>query len=96
LRADFAVCETYRYLAGEPLQCPISAFGGDADAEVNSENLKLWRVQTSASFRARVFDGGHFFLLDHWVELAAEIAACVQTSLDRRGIAGGGVRRTAL
>ena len=33
LRADLALHETYSYIADEPLDCPISAFGGVEDGE---------------------------------------------------------------
>jgi medium-chain acyl-[acyl-carrier-protein] hydrolase len=62
LRADFAVCETYAYTAEEPLDCPISAFGGLADREVPGEDLDAWRVQTRGAFTLRMFPGDHFFL----------------------------------
>ena len=62
LRADFAICETYSYEAGEPLDCPISAFGGLRDEYVSRETLEAWREQTSASFSLRMFPGDHFYL----------------------------------
>lgn len=62
LRADFAVCETYRYEADRPLDCPISAFGGLQDAYVSRENLEAWRAQTDNSFSLRLFPGDHFYL----------------------------------
>ena len=62
LRADFAICETYRYEPDEPLACPISAFGGGADAYVSRDELAAWRAQTCATFSARVLPGDHFFI----------------------------------
>ncbi len=62
LRADFAVCETYVYQADEPLDCPISAFGGLQDEYVSRESLAAWREQTSDSFSLRMFPGDHFYL----------------------------------
>lgn len=40
LRADLAVCETYCYTAEDPLDCPISAYGGKQDSRVSNEDLK--------------------------------------------------------
>ena len=62
LRADFALCDTYEYLHGEALSCPLSAFGGLQDPEVPGEEVRAWSVQTSASFQLHFFEGGHFFI----------------------------------
>jgi medium-chain acyl-[acyl-carrier-protein] hydrolase len=62
LRADFALHETYVYAAGEPLDCPISAFGGLEDGEVSRDDLAAWRDQTRGAFTLRMFPGDHFFL----------------------------------
>jgi medium-chain acyl-[acyl-carrier-protein] hydrolase len=64
LRADFSVVETYVYRPGEPLGCPITAFGGLRDAEVSPEQLEAWREQTVGEFSLRMLPGGHFFLND--------------------------------
>ena len=62
LRADFALFESYRYLSGPPLNCPISTFGGLSDNRVNHDDLEAWREQTTGSFSIRMFPGDHFFL----------------------------------
>jgi surfactin synthase thioesterase subunit len=62
LRADFALCEEYRYVAEAPLTCPIAAFGGLQDHEAPCERLEPWREQTSADFALRMLPGDHFFL----------------------------------
>ena len=62
LRADFALYESYRYLSGLPLNCPISTFGGLSDQRVKHGDLEAWRDQTSVSFSIRMFPGDHFFL----------------------------------
>ncbi|HZL96669.1 MAG TPA: alpha/beta fold hydrolase [Vicinamibacterales bacterium] len=62
LRADFAVCETYAHEADAPLECPITAFGGHHDHEVNRRELEAWREQTRAEFSLRLIPGGHFFI----------------------------------
>ncbi|MEH2041214.1 thioesterase II family protein [Nostoc sp.] len=62
LRADFAVCETYVYSNEEPLDCPISTFGGLQDDEVSYEDIAAWRELTNSSCTLRMFPGNHFFL----------------------------------
>jgi surfactin synthase thioesterase subunit len=62
LRADITMKETYRYLGGPLLKCPISAFGGREDSSVTTDDLDAWRAQTSGAFKLRMFPGGHFFI----------------------------------
>jgi medium-chain acyl-[acyl-carrier-protein] hydrolase len=65
LRADFALCERYRYVAEPVLPCDLSAWGGEADRETSVVDLAGWREQTGASFSLRVFPGDHFFPMSH-------------------------------
>jgi medium-chain acyl-[acyl-carrier-protein] hydrolase len=62
LRADFAMCENYTYATEEPLDCSITAFGGNNDAKLSREELSAWQTQTRKSFSIRRFPGGHFFV----------------------------------
>lgn len=62
LRTDFAFCQTYSYLPGLPLTCPISVYGGLRDEGVPRESLEGWREQTRAAFILRMFPGDHFFI----------------------------------
>jgi medium-chain acyl-[acyl-carrier-protein] hydrolase len=62
LRADFAINEAYMYKPREPLDVPISAFGGLQDPKVSQEDLKKWSEQTSRSFNLHMFPGNHFFI----------------------------------
>ena len=62
LRADFALCETYAYSAGPPLDCPVSALGGLGDDRVSRDGLDAWRQQTTGPFRLGLLPGNHFFL----------------------------------
>lgn len=61
LRADIAICDTYRYSPGRPLDCPITAFGGLQDPDVCRQDLEGWREHTNAAFNLHMFPGGHFF-----------------------------------
>jgi surfactin synthase thioesterase subunit len=62
LRADFEAAETYRYLDGPRLNCPITAYGGLHDLEVKREYLSSWAEQTTGRFTLRMFEGDHFFI----------------------------------
>ncbi|HEX2091625.1 MAG TPA: thioesterase II family protein [Longimicrobiaceae bacterium] len=74
LRADFEICETYSYVEGEPLDLPVSAFGGLADPDVSREHLSGWKEHTRGPFRLRMFPGGHFFLHGARQELVHAVA----------------------
>jgi medium-chain acyl-[acyl-carrier-protein] hydrolase len=62
LRADFEMVETYEYIPGEPLSCPITVYGGLADDNVSTEGCQAWKQQTSAICKVRMFKGDHFFI----------------------------------
>lgn len=61
LRADFELCHCYRFEPGEPLDCPITAYGGTEDSAVSQQDLEAWRRHTQAEFRLHMLPGGHFF-----------------------------------
>jgi surfactin synthase thioesterase subunit len=44
------------------LQCPITAFGGLEDQEVNIQELEGWRSLSTNSFQLEMFSGDHFFI----------------------------------
>ena len=62
LRADLAMHETYEYVVGEPLECPVFALGGYGDDLVDYQALAAWQEQTSGPFAQHMFPGDHFFL----------------------------------
>ncbi|MDQ2886090.1 MAG: thioesterase domain-containing protein [Chloroflexota bacterium] len=62
MRADFELCETYVYAPEPPLDCPITAFGGEQDMLVSLPELEAWHIQTQGPFSVKLFQGDHFFL----------------------------------
>jgi medium-chain acyl-[acyl-carrier-protein] hydrolase len=88
LRADLAVCETYEYQDGEPLNCPISVFGGWQDNGVSPTDLEAWRVQTTAQFSLRMFAGDHFFIKSAKSELLRAITGDLTSIPSFRSPAG--------
>jgi surfactin synthase thioesterase subunit len=73
IRADFSVLETYVFEADEPLDCPISVFGGYYDNEATEEDVAAWRGYTSNTFKLRLIPGGHFFIVSHQPEILQAI-----------------------
>jgi medium-chain acyl-[acyl-carrier-protein] hydrolase len=62
LRADVTLLETHTYAPGEPLNCPISVFGGEQDQSVTHEALAAWREHTRGAFTQHMFPGDHFYI----------------------------------
>jgi medium-chain acyl-[acyl-carrier-protein] hydrolase len=77
VRADLAVCETYQYVPGPRLACPITAYGGTRDTEASAYELLGWREHTTRNFRLRMFEGDHFFPISARAEMLAALATDV-------------------
>jgi surfactin synthase thioesterase subunit len=74
LRADITALETFKPPERRPMASALTAFGGDEDRFATVEQLRAWRVYTSAPFRVRMFRGGHFYLDTARSELLSDIA----------------------
>lgn len=83
LRADFETCETYTYADDEPLDCSITAFGGNDDRKVSREELSAWQEQTRRPFSLRMFPGDHFFLLSAHLPVLLALAQDLRLVLRR-------------
>jgi surfactin synthase thioesterase subunit len=62
LRADFEVCQTYKYTPESPLDCPLTIFGGLQDGELSRSELEEWREYTTSTCVVRMLAGEHFFI----------------------------------
>ena len=62
IRADSEICETYEYVPEAPLDCPITAFGGTHDEEIENGMLDAWSAQTAKAFSQHLLEGDHFFI----------------------------------
>jgi medium-chain acyl-[acyl-carrier-protein] hydrolase len=70
IRADFAMIENYQYQPGRLLHCPIFAWCGTDDPEVDPTAIQGWAEETRAGLGMFVRSGGHFFLSHHVEEIA--------------------------
>lgn len=82
LRADMALVESYRFVPGDPVRCPITAYGGNGDPRVSAAGLARWEFATTAAWRLRLFTGGHFYLNECHASVIEDMAC-------QQGIAAG-------
>src|SRR5215212_5880632 len=85
IRADFELCQTHDYVAGPPLYCPITVFGGLQDKEVDSGNLEAWRPYTTGPFVLHLLPGDHFFINNSQSHLLECILRDLHTSCRKAG-----------
>ena len=64
LRADFLLCGSFSYGERAPLDMPIHVFGGKQDS-VRADQLLDWQLDAASGFSLDMFDGHHFFLIQH-------------------------------
>ena len=62
IRSDFELCNTYQYVPGPPLYCPLTIFGGLEDEEAGKKELEGWRQHTTGPFMLHMLPGDHFFI----------------------------------
>ncbi len=80
VRGDYKAAETYRHPATwGPLPVPITTMNGFEDPEVTGEEVDAWRRHTTAEYRTHWFDGGHFYLNDHAMDVMALIREAADT-----------------
>jgi medium-chain acyl-[acyl-carrier-protein] hydrolase len=82
LRADFAACETYTYVPGPAIGCPIAAFGGIRDVDVSRDSMEAWKDHAPPSaFSLSLFPGDHFFIHQAELVLVSRILHLLAPSL---------------
>ncbi len=74
IRADFSVLETYTSRPREPLERPLSVFGGYHDSEATGADIMAWQGYTRDRFNPRMIAGGHFFIVTHQSEVLKAIS----------------------
>jgi surfactin synthase thioesterase subunit len=61
LRADYRICESFRFRGSASLDIPIHVFAGRQD-EIEPESVSAWSEEARAGVTLDWFDGGHFFI----------------------------------
>ncbi|MEE6265609.1 MULTISPECIES: thioesterase II family protein [Streptomyces] len=70
LRGDCRAVQTYAYVPGPPLRCPVLSLVGTDDPQATTDEVGAWAGRTDGPFTLRVCDGGHFHLDTHTDEIA--------------------------
>jgi len=73
LRADFQLCETYRWRSEPRLDVPFTVFGGLEDPNIALHELEAWREETNEAMRVTMLPGDHYYLHHSHVSLVGEI-----------------------
>lgn len=81
LTADFRMSETYLAREPAPIDAPITAFGGEDDAEVDRPRVEAWRDVAAGGFEVRWFAGGHFFVHEREDAVLAAVARALEPAL---------------
>jgi pyochelin biosynthesis protein PchC len=77
IRSDYQAIETYQYVPGPPLNCPITALTGDNDPVVTPEEAAAWEQHGTGRFDLRVYTGAHFYLEAH----SADVTELLRTEI---------------
>ncbi len=71
--ADFRVVAGYTPRPVVPLPCPVVAYVGDADPDIDAATMRGWAAATRGDFSLEVFPGDHFYLVDQREPLIRDI-----------------------
>jgi medium-chain acyl-[acyl-carrier-protein] hydrolase len=80
LKADYRALFEYRYRDEPPLECPITACGGEEDREVPIAGLARWAEQTTGPFRLLTYPGSHFYIRPQGGRLLSDLSRILQTA----------------
>lgn len=73
MRADYALIEQWRLSSSQPLSCPIAAFVGVDDPELDRRQAEGWSAWSTTAFTLDAFPGGHFYFSDDPQPLIARL-----------------------
>ncbi len=78
VRADYRLIRGYAVEPDAVVRCPVTVLHGDRDPLAPPAEVARWRDHTSGPARVREFRGGHFYLVDHARDVAAEVVRCLR------------------
>lgn len=72
IKSDFELVNQYKYVTNGKINIPITAFFGSIE-DIELEDKKLWQKETDLEVEIIEFDGDHFYIFNHWDNLASAI-----------------------
>ena len=75
LRADMAVCDTYKFSEEPRLECPVSVLAGESDLNITPEQLQGWSEVGAGEAQVHWFPGEHFFMREQLAGVHGVVAA---------------------
>ncbi|MDT0453782.1 thioesterase domain-containing protein [Streptomyces hesseae] len=80
-RSDFKLVNTWASPRDpEPLPIPLSVFGGHRDRLIGEDRLLSWRSFTTHFRGLEMYEGDHFYLMNHQQPLADAITAAMRSA----------------
>jgi surfactin synthase thioesterase subunit len=73
-KRQYGMYLTYQYHDEPLLDCPVSTFTGRDDPIGPAGVQHEWDPLTTSWSRHRVYPGRHFYLTDHWPDVAGNLA----------------------
>lgn len=84
IRADGSITETYVFTEEEPLDVPLTAFGGKRDPKATHETIEAWRPHSRGPVSTEYFPGDHFFLNSDRDQVVAAVSRILRASFAAR------------
>jgi NADPH:quinone reductase-like Zn-dependent oxidoreductase/surfactin synthase thioesterase subunit len=94
MRRDYPLLTSYRFQAGAPLSCPITAFAARQDDMVYTDEIRAWSEHTRGGFELIEVDGDHWFLNRNRERITAALAGIAARVARPAGL--GGPKRQSL
>nr|WP_159086277.1 alpha/beta fold hydrolase [Burkholderia mayonis] len=86
IRADFEMCERYRYRSAASLAVDITALSAIDDRRHSGDRMTEWRSETTGSFESFVLPGSHFFIHSAHAELLDRVRDTLSRVFARSGV----------
>lgn len=83
LKADFELLESYHYVDDRPMNCSISAFGGNEDNQATELELTHWQHHTHQAFNLTMLPGSHFFIQSARIQLIQALTPMLTLSINQ-------------
>lgn len=81
LKSDYRILDGYYYNHGSgKFDCSITVFSGKEDPDIDQGDLSQWQAYTDKTCRIHEFQGGHFFINDHYKSIVEIINSTLMCS----------------